>query len=170
MSLVVGRQFQTQSLYQSQWTYCSYDLLNRFAFVISWKLSTELFLFCPKYSRSLEISDNFNQENGLHAVAFWGDDGEIFQLSVVCQGQRHSRGQIHLFPYSEPVTYVTHYVLFYQQHTYNDIVPYVTGPMEHSVYMCILIHFVPGIHQCSFSGTSCTYVHISSLLTKYSSV
>ena len=38
------------------------------------------------------------------------------------------------------------------------------------VYMCILLHFLPSIHQCSFSGTSCVYVHIISLLTKYSYV
>ena len=111
-----------------------------------------MLLFCPKYSWSPEISNNFSHDNDLHVVAFWGDDGEIFQLSVVCQGQRHSRGQNSPFSIQCPC-HLRNSLCVTLPATYNYIVPYVTGPVEHPVYMCILLHFIPSIHQFSFSRT-----------------
>jgi len=112
-------------------------------------------------------------------VAFWGDDGEYFQLSVVFQGQKHSRGQNSPFPI-QCRCYLHDLLCVIPPATYNYIVPYVTGPVEHSVYICILLHsyqvfinvasleypvymwillhFLPSVHQCSFSGTFYIYV------------
>jgi hypothetical protein len=49
MSLEVGRHFQMQSAYQSQWTYRNPGLTNNSAFIISWTFSAEVAMFCPQY-------------------------------------------------------------------------------------------------------------------------
>ena len=138
ISLEVGRKFQRLSPYQSQWRYCNYGLSNHFAFVISWKFSSEMLLICPKYSRSPEISNNFNQKN----------DFEVTMVKIFsCLSFAKARG-------IEEDTFLP----FFTVHlSLKQLI------MCYSTCNIQLYHSLRN-WTC---GTFCIYVHITSLLTKY---
>jgi hypothetical protein len=62
------------------------------------KFSDDLLLVCLKHSRSPEISNKFDQHNGVQVVVSSVDDNDILDRLVVGSGQRHAKGQFPPFP------------------------------------------------------------------------
>jgi hypothetical protein len=78
----------------------SVEVLGRPALGLSEKFSA------PK------ISNKFDQENSVHVVVCWDDDGEILQSSLAkVRGMQNDN--FRPFLTRVPIVYVTHYMLFY---------------------------------------------------------